>query len=115
MQVAGSSMNMRLTKGTPKVTFLVPNGTITTKTSYNLHLAAAPNSACTIVARRGKTTKTIRVRDRGGKGDLLDSRTVGRRLGTVGAWRMRAECSVKVAGRKRTFSATRTLKLTKPA
>lgn len=115
MQAGGSSMNMRLTKGKPKVTFLVPNGKITTATNYNLHLAAAPKSACKIVATRGKTKKTINLKDPGGKGDLLDSKTVGKRLGTTGTWKMKADCSVKVAGKKRTFSASKNLTLAKVA
>ena len=113
MQAGGSSMSMRLTKGRPKVTFLVPKGGITTATNYNLHLAAAPKATCKIVATKGTAKKTIRLKDPKGKGDLLDTKTVGKRLGATGRWSMKADCSVKLAGKRVAFTAKKRLTVAK--
>ena len=107
----GSSMNMRLTKGKPKATFLVPGGAITKSTNYNVHLGAAPKSKCSIVATKGSKKVTFTLKDKKGNGDLLDSKKAGSRLGATGKWKMTATCTIQGKPKIKAFKASRTLDL----
>lgn len=109
-QAGGSTMDMRLRKGSPKATFLIPSGAITRATNWKVHLAVAPKATCTVGAKLGTTKVNLgRLRDKKGTGALVGSKRIGLQLRKTGNWKLTASCTVpKVA---KGFSTSARLKL----
>lgn len=96
-QSTGSPMQMKLRTGKPRATFIVPKGTITTATQWKVHMATAPGVSCSVVAKKGTTTKKLGTLRKVKTGQLVGRSYAPKVLGK-GTWKLTPTCTK--AGKK---------------
>lgn len=90
-QSTGSPMQMKLRTGKPRATFIVPKGTITTATQWKVHMATAPGVSCSVVAKKGTTTKKLGTLKKVRTGQLVGTSYAPKVLGK-GTWKLTPTC-----------------------
>ncbi len=95
----GSAMHLKLSKGTPRATFVIPK-TITASGTYALHVAAAPGSACTATATKAGSSIDLGKATASKTGAAVFPGKLGAKL-KAGSWSLATSCTLggtKAAG-----------------
>ena len=92
---AGSAMHLKLSQGVARATFVIPK-TVASLSSYALHVAAAPGSACTATATKAGTSVDLGKATASKTGAAIFPGKLATKLKT-GQWKLAASCTLSGA------------------